>query len=207
MEKEQIKEIIRKNPNLPYDKAKSEALDYGIAIEIFDEAWNEIHSDKIGAHRTDIKGLFNFKHKYPIFLFAYFIIGIETQALYGVWFWHGGELPLWIKFIDETSAFSINILLFHFSAKLLGMQGSIYKSTGLAILMYLISTLSIASSQSPAFLYVGVLFLVMTFYILMKAYGIGVMKTILFILLNGLLYFIAILLVQGFYKLNFLIFK
>jgi len=53
MDKEQIANIIRSNPGLSYPEMKKQALEAGVALSVFEEAWREARKNNPADHPAD----------------------------------------------------------------------------------------------------------------------------------------------------------
>lgn len=187
-----IEKIILANPHLSYEEILNEAQRVGIPTELVKQAYIQIKQPVIQAKpRFFVRS----SKKFLIILLVYAITGLEISILLIL-----SKEPILpyslVKIIDETSQFAVMILIFHLSTKLLGFGEHIYKSALLSGLFFVIGKLAEAMSDSFAYLYVGIIFLILTFYIIMKSYDIGILKAFLLLIVNGIANTLVILIAR-----------
>lgn len=193
MEINDIINIIKTHPELNLEQMIQQGENSGIPKKMIINAWQMSKKQD----RTEISQFFQRlksrnqdtsalkpQNLFKIIL-IYGLIGFEISTLYVIFLNRGNpsHLPLIIKLIDETSFFAIGALIFHACTKILGLQSSIQKSTAISALFYIINLIA-KFMKGPAAFYPAGIFLVLTFYILMKAYDISALKTLGFILLE-----------------------
>jgi len=192
---EEIIEIIKANPDLPYEEMRKQAIIADIKMPEFNNAWNEYkrRTRKSPASKLWIK-------IYVIILSIIILIGFETA------FWHFVIRVKNTSIVDSLGGIAILssvILTLHLASRFAGSQKSIITTTKVSIFLFIIAFIAhlVASSSSAVYyiiiLFGGVFLGFIVFYTLMQVYDIDVLRAAMLIILEVFFMGIVIIISMG----------
>ena len=184
MKKEDILKIIETNKSMPYNDLRTHAMAAGIGVDDFNNAWNE-HLEN--TKKTPAMKIW--EKIYTVLLVIYTVAGLEI-----------GYFNIVINLQNKILAGNLGklailttlILILHLISHFTGSKGSIFTTTKLSVfivtmfyLTYLITKLNTPFVQI-FLLFGGVILAFITFYTIMKVYNMNIIRTIILIILSGL---------------------
>lgn len=178
MDKEEIKNIIKNNPEFSYDRIKQQAIQANVTPKIFDEAWNELNANRNSITKK------NRLNSIYLSLFAIGLIGIEIM----IW----GELsnnkiPLVIEIICP---FLVNSFILYFIAKFLSSKSTPPRAVWIAISFIVMKIIIDNGGMMTSVMLIT--FITLAVYMLVKTYNMNVLESVITLILQSIIIFIFV---------------
>ncbi len=181
---EEIKEIIKQNPNLPYEDIQNQATQTGVDPGTVRQAWDEVNGGKKPMHKSR-----DFQYTLAFLVLGLILIEIEIQLLLKT-----GDTIV-IEAIETIATFFLSVFSLFLFTMLLGSGNKFKYALQLSILFAILG--AVTKIEAIALL-AGPLFILIIFYALKKVYGMGILKSILVMILQ-VVFLIGIIFGFGFF--------